>query len=451
MAENFYTILTNIGKAKIANATALKTQLNITKIAVGDGNGSYYEPTESQTVLKNQVWTGNISSIKVDDNNSNWIIVEAVIPATDGGFTIREAAIFDDSNSMIAIGKFPETYKPVASDGSTKDLYIKFVIEVSNASSVTLTLDPTVIIATKNDIKDLAGVGRTTETVKKNADDIKSLNTQIAENNIYPAGGTANEITVATADENYTYTQFKRLSIKATADNTGNVTINVDGKGTIPALKYDGSQLVTGTIKSGKVYDFYYDTTGKCFFLIAKASGDAVAADVLAGKKCSTDNGDVVGSMPNNGAITIIPSGNDQAIPQGYHNGNGVVKAATLVSQAGGTAIITDDANCAVYTAGISKAKEIQIGITGTVRVSFNLYNSQYQAYTAYAQLYLNGSPIGDLKSVDVNSISVSQDISVRKGDLIQVYAKTTNSSYASTISYFRISIDGSIFGKVNV
>lgn len=179
MAENFYTILTNIGKAKVANATALQTKLNIVKLAVGDGSGSYYDPTESQTVLKNQVWSGNISSVKIDDNNSNWIIAEAVIPATDGGFTIREAALFDDSNNMIAVGKFPETYKPVAADGSTKDLDIKFVLQVSNASSVTLTLDPTVIIATKKDINNLAGSGRTNETIKGNADAIAALDQEV--------------------------------------------------------------------------------------------------------------------------------------------------------------------------------------------------------------------------------------------------------------------------------
>lgn len=96
-----------------------------------------------------------------------------------GGFTIREAAAFDDSNNMIAVGKFTETYKPVASDGSTKDLYVKMILEVSNAASVTLMVNPTVIWATKNDINNLAGSARTNETVKKNADDISALKQDI--------------------------------------------------------------------------------------------------------------------------------------------------------------------------------------------------------------------------------------------------------------------------------
>lgn len=155
MNEQFYTILTQIGKAKIANATALGTQINIVKFHVGDGNGSYYNPTEEQTQLKNKLWEGNISSIRVDDENPNWIILEAVIPGSDGGFMVREVGAVDSDGNLIAIGKFPETYKPIAGDGSVKDLILKMVLEVSNTSSVTLKIDPTVILATKKDILDL--------------------------------------------------------------------------------------------------------------------------------------------------------------------------------------------------------------------------------------------------------------------------------------------------------
>lgn len=155
MNEQFYTILTKIGKAKIANATALGTQLNIVKFHVGDGNGSYYNPTEEQTQLKNKLWEGNISSIRIDDENPNWVILEAVIPGSDGGFMVREVGAVDSEGNLIAIGKFPETYKPIAGDGSVKDLILKMVLEVSNTSSVTLKIDPTVILATKKDILDL--------------------------------------------------------------------------------------------------------------------------------------------------------------------------------------------------------------------------------------------------------------------------------------------------------
>lgn len=118
MAENFYTIVTRIGQAKIANSQVLGTRVNLTQIAAGDSGGNYYNPVETQTALAHEVWRGAISSISIDETNHNWIIVEAVIPATQGGFTVREVGLFDEAGDLIAIGKYPETYKPVSAEGS---------------------------------------------------------------------------------------------------------------------------------------------------------------------------------------------------------------------------------------------------------------------------------------------------------------------------------------------
>lgn len=179
MAEQFYTILTKIGKAKIANANALGNKLNLTKFQVGDGSGTYYNPTEDQLILKNKVWEGNINSVTVDKENFNWIVIETVIPSDIGGFMIREAAVLDSDNNIIAIGKYPETYKPVVAEGSAKDLYIKMILEVSNSSSVTLKIDPTVILATKKDIEILSN-----KISNLKAADIKTNNGISVEDNI---------------------------------------------------------------------------------------------------------------------------------------------------------------------------------------------------------------------------------------------------------------------------
>ncbi len=153
MAEQFYSILTSIGKAKIANASVLGTKLNLTTLAVGDGNSKYYNPTENQEKLINEAWRGNVGAIATDSENSNWIVIETMIADNVGGFFIREVGVFDDEGNLIAIGKYPETYKPIVSDGATKDLTIRIILEVSNASNVTLKIDPTIIMATKKDIE----------------------------------------------------------------------------------------------------------------------------------------------------------------------------------------------------------------------------------------------------------------------------------------------------------
>ncbi len=152
MAEQFYTILTAVGKAKIANAAALGEKVELTHLALGDGGGSYYNPTEDQTELRNEVWRGVIGSVDVDGENPNWITIQTVVPSQHGGFMIREAGVFDDEGDLIAVGKYPETYKPLAADGSIKDLIVRMILEVSNTASVVLRVDPTVILATQQQV-----------------------------------------------------------------------------------------------------------------------------------------------------------------------------------------------------------------------------------------------------------------------------------------------------------
>lgn len=150
MANEFFTILTATGRNKLAAATATGTALTLTQMAVGDGdNGAYYSPTEAQTALKHEVWRGAINHLAVDANNPNWIVAELVIPDNVGGFYIREVGLFDNAGAMIAVGKFPESYKPTLAAGSNKQLYVRMILEVANTSAVTLLVDPSVVLATR--------------------------------------------------------------------------------------------------------------------------------------------------------------------------------------------------------------------------------------------------------------------------------------------------------------
>lgn len=175
MAENFYTIVTKVGLAKIANAQLTTEKVDFATIVVGDGNGSYYNPPSDATVLKNEVWRGTIGSIATDPDNPNWIVVETVIPATVGGFTVRELGLLDAAGDMIAIGKYPETYKPVLADGSSKDLYIRMIIEVANTSVVTLKVDPAVVIASRKYVDDK--VKQASDSIKDGSLTLPSLGT----------------------------------------------------------------------------------------------------------------------------------------------------------------------------------------------------------------------------------------------------------------------------------
>ncbi|EIZ5340878.1 phage tail protein [Salmonella enterica] len=150
MDNEFYTLLTDRGMAKIASALADKKQLHLQKMAVGDGGGQYYEPIASQTKLRHEVWRGEMNTLMVAPNNPNWLIAELVLPEDVGGWYVREVGVFDDEGELIAIGKFPESYKPLLPGGCGKQVCIRLIMEVSNTTAVTLTVDPSIVLATRD-------------------------------------------------------------------------------------------------------------------------------------------------------------------------------------------------------------------------------------------------------------------------------------------------------------
>jgi len=154
MTAKYYAILTNQGAAKLAAATALGTQIHITQMAVGDGNGSLPTPDATQTQLLNQKRIGAVNTLTVDAANANQVIAEQVIPENEGGYWIREMGLFDDDGVLIAIANCPETYKPLLQEGSGRTQTIRMALIVSSTAAVTLKIDPSVVLATRKYVDD---------------------------------------------------------------------------------------------------------------------------------------------------------------------------------------------------------------------------------------------------------------------------------------------------------
>ncbi|MBL4839929.1 MAG: phage tail protein [Thalassospira sp.] len=153
--SDYYTIFTNIGVAKMANALALGQSVVLTHFAVGDGGlDGAYNPTATQTELKNETFRAAVNAINVDVNNPSWLVIEAVIPANQGGWYVREAGLFDQDGDMIAIIRYPETFKPVLESGVGKDLYLRVILEHSNTELVELKVDPAIVLATRQFVGD---------------------------------------------------------------------------------------------------------------------------------------------------------------------------------------------------------------------------------------------------------------------------------------------------------
>ena len=154
MAAKFFALLTNVGAAKLSNMAALGEKLEITSLAVGDGGGVSPTPSQAQTKLINERRRAPLNSLSVDEKNDSQIIAEQIIPESAGGWWIREIGLFDADGDLIAIANCPETYKATTEEGSGRTQVIRMLLTVSSTDAVTLKVDPSVVLATRQYVDD---------------------------------------------------------------------------------------------------------------------------------------------------------------------------------------------------------------------------------------------------------------------------------------------------------
>lgn len=126
--------LTVNGRALI-NSAINNDKIIINKAAVGDMDN----PTNTYTELGNEIWKGDISRFDQDGAESK---VTFTVPADalygSDGFTIREVGIYGylegvGADTLIAVAKFPESYKPsFMGEGAAKSFIISVTFLVTN-------------------------------------------------------------------------------------------------------------------------------------------------------------------------------------------------------------------------------------------------------------------------------------------------------------------------------
>lgn len=141
MAQTYYSLTTNACDAAAAAALATGTQIAFTQMAVGDSGGAYYEATKTQTALVGEKWRG-AAVVSRDVGNPKRVIVTATIPATVGGFQVREAGVFDAAGTLMVISKQPLSDKVSPESGASKDMVLRIYVDVVDAGAVTITVDP---------------------------------------------------------------------------------------------------------------------------------------------------------------------------------------------------------------------------------------------------------------------------------------------------------------------
>ncbi|HBR5854660.1 phage tail protein [Klebsiella pneumoniae] len=151
MSKIFKSLITVAGREKIAAAIASGNKVVFSQMSVGDGGGSATTPGDEQTALVNERFRTQLNSLKLSDTE-NIIIAEMIIPPEVGGFTIREAALFDDAGVCMAVANVPETYKPALAEGSGRFTILRIWLAVSSTEAVELVVDPGIVLATVEDV-----------------------------------------------------------------------------------------------------------------------------------------------------------------------------------------------------------------------------------------------------------------------------------------------------------
>lgn len=145
----YATIHTNYGLMRLAQAEATGLPINLTHMAVGDGNGNEVTPDPTQSLLVRERFRATINRVFQSPTDPLRFTAELVIPASVGGFTLREVGVFDDAGSLFVVGNLPATYKPEDTEGAYADTVVRVEFLVSNASTVTLQVDPNVVLVTQ--------------------------------------------------------------------------------------------------------------------------------------------------------------------------------------------------------------------------------------------------------------------------------------------------------------
>ncbi|WP_269915418.1 phage tail protein [Acinetobacter sp. HY1485] len=151
--SQYYTLLTESGKGLITQAINSKQPLNITAVAVGDGNGQVPNPDDKRTALVGEKARVKPNSVSINRSAANQLIIDVVIPAETGGFYIRETGIYV-GNTLIAIGNHPPMYKPSIDDGSVAEYTLRTIIAVENTTAINLTLDQSLVFVTQKSVTD---------------------------------------------------------------------------------------------------------------------------------------------------------------------------------------------------------------------------------------------------------------------------------------------------------
>ncbi|GJC04139.1 phage tail protein [Aeromonas hydrophila] len=162
MTQTYFTVLTTIGAAKLANLAATSRALNLTQFAVGTGGGDSYAPTAEQlrqaTKLIDETFRGPIAVLEQDANLPSQYYMEGYVPLDVGPFIVREAGWFDADGDMIFATRYPPVEKTIPAQGAQVDLPLGTYVSIHqvDGGQIQILVDPSKVLASRQFVESLA-------------------------------------------------------------------------------------------------------------------------------------------------------------------------------------------------------------------------------------------------------------------------------------------------------
>lgn len=159
--------------------------LKFTRVAVGDG---IVDDPATLVELENLVqYRASYPINDIVNKGDGTSIIQTIVSnkSLDEGFFLREIGVFADDPDLGEIlycvtntGQYAD-YLPAKTLNSV-DIILEIITVVGNAENVVIEIDDSLVYVTRKEFNSLAGPNRTTENVKKNADDILMLGVEVA-------------------------------------------------------------------------------------------------------------------------------------------------------------------------------------------------------------------------------------------------------------------------------
>jgi hypothetical protein len=334
-------MLTTGGMTLYAKAQQGK-QLHFTRVALGDGllgGGSMV----NRSALISERMSLLIDAVQLVNDSTNAAVIATLsnVGLLDG-FIAREAGVFaedpDTHQEILYLYAHAGTEGEPIPDGNSGTLVyerLKIIITLENTGSVSFEASGNPLYLSAEDVEPIiqAYVGDLNELNTSQKSDVVGAVNEVKSGldglDAKVPTGTATALYVALPNVN-SYRGGMKLTIIPIANNGGAATtLKINSLAAKPV--YKANTTTAPTLKAGKPYTLILNADLSHFFLEASAEGDAVAANVLAGKTFSNDDDTgLTGTMVNRGSVgtvNLTTEGAEYTIPAGYHSGLGKVKA----------------------------------------------------------------------------------------------------------------------------